>query len=142
MPEHLNGEVLEDTAGVMASALQHIACREDCFYADWPDDPDRPKPCDCAPCVAKRALRTVGKWRFRCSREYRMETNLRERALVEAWEKDANDHRLAGILGQDEPPSIRDWYVATSIIRWLGTNVGSCILTEAGWVHRKEWAPI
>lgn len=41
-------------------------------------------------------------------------------------------------MHDETPVTPRDWYVASSIVRWLATNVGSCILRDAGWVER-EW---
>ncbi len=32
-------------------------------------------------------------------------------------------------------PTPRDWYVATSVVQWLATAVGSSILQEAGWKY-------
>jgi hypothetical protein len=129
-------EVLEDTASLLYSALKTVMEREECYYAHEPEE--KPTPCYCPHCVAAATLRTVQNWRFRCSRESRLEHNPRERKLVEAWKSyPANDRLLAAILGQEgTAPSIRDWFVATSIIRWLGTNCGMSILDKAGWKYQ------
>lgn len=57
------------------------------------------------------------------------------------------DQILAGILGVDaDTIGERDWYVATTIVQWLATNVGQCVLFEAGYRSgppeiRKEATP-
>jgi hypothetical protein len=35
-------------------------------------------------------------------------------------------------------PSARDWYVATSVIQWLATNVGMTVLEAAGFKYAQE----
>ena len=35
-------------------------------------------------------------------------------------------------------PTPRDWYVATSVVQWLATTVGSSILQQAGWKYTQE----
>ena len=59
-----------------------------------------------------------------------------------AWMKFASsqspDHLLTQILQDDRSPSARDWYVATSIIQWLATNVGMTVLEAAGFKYQ-QW---
>lgn len=35
-------------------------------------------------------------------------------------------------------PTPRDWYVATSVVQWLATTVGSTILEKAGWKYTQH----
>jgi len=70
-----------------------------------------------------------------------------ELAMIEAWKHyfkrsagRANgtsaplDGMLAQILGVDaDSVSERDWYVATTIVQWLATNVGQSVLLDAGY---------
>jgi hypothetical protein len=58
-----------------------------------------------------------------------------------AWEKLAGgspDHLLSNILREEKTPSARDWYVATSVIQWLATNVGMTVLEAAGFSYQ-QW---
>jgi hypothetical protein len=48
------------------------------------------------------------------------------------------DHLLSQILKDDHIPSARDWYVATSVIQWLATNVGMTVLEAAGFKYQ-QW---
>ena len=130
--------------GIFHSHLLQIANAEDCHYLN---ESDRPFPCDCSVCVAKRALEVGRGWRYRCSGEDRLERSPRERSLVDAWRQFVDGDRVLSQILHEEggAPSIRDWYVATSVVRWLGTNCGMCVLNEAfskgcfsSWV--KTWA--
>jgi hypothetical protein len=146
MSVHGRDHDIEQSMGVLLTALRDIATRNDCAYDNDPPD-ERPRPCPCARCVARQALDvTDGGWRFVGARVYRMETNARERKIVAAWRKLGDDRMLAQILADAtsdidkvhlEPPTPRDWYVATSVIQWLATNVGSSILNEAGWAYQE-----
>lgn len=134
---------LEQSYGVLQQALAGIKSRFDCDYADFPKE--RPNPCPCARCVASRALDLAhGAWRYVGAFADRLLRNPRERKLVKAWKAFADDRHLALILGEEgKRPSPRDWYVATTIVQWLGTNVGMCILTESdfkyiGWDKDKN----
>jgi hypothetical protein len=59
------------------------------------------------------------------------------------------DKLLAQILGGSEHAdqdtiTERDWYVATTVVQWLATNVGQCILFDAGYKYeqpKKDAAP-
>jgi len=60
-----------------------------------------------------------------------------------AWQKLASqnhdpDTLLSQILKEDQAPSARDWYVATSLIQWLATNVGMTVLEAAGFKYQ-QW---
>ena len=60
-----------------------------------------------------------------------------------AWMKLATSNRdpddlLSKILKDDRVPSARDWYVATSVIQWLATNVGMTVLEGAGFKYQ-QW---
>lgn len=125
---------------ILRTALAVIAATEDCGYLDVNRD-ERPDPCVCPPCTARRALAQVdGDWRFIGRGHERMEHNPRERRLVDQWrtmvEQSGGRFLLEQILGMDgEIASERDWYVATTIIQWLGTNVGMTILTGSGFQY-------
>jgi len=130
-------ELLEAAAATMQNALSYIRQREDCLYSDCPaDDPDRPKPCDCAPCVASQALLQIRNWRRDCLRIERLDYNPRERKIVDAFLAGVDDKLLSMILDEEEKsnaPSIRDWYITVSVVRWLATNCGTDVLHNAGW---------
>ena len=113
------------------------------------DEPDRDEPCDCPHCVAKAALEGEEDWRFMGYSPERRRTMPRELAIVDAWKhyfKQSSgsstggsgpmDQILAKILNVDtDSITERDWYVATSIVQWLATNVGQCVLFDAGYVY-------
>lgn len=69
----------------------------------------------------------------------RVQFHLMERAFAERWEsrnlKKHNGDMLYDILGDD--PTLRDRYVAASVIQWLGTNVGFGFLT--GVMHESGY---
>lgn len=48
------------------------------------------------------------------------------------------DHLLALVLKQEESPSARDWFVATSVVQWLATNVGMSVLEAAGFKYQQS----
>lgn len=69
---------------------------------------------------------------------------LRIKALKEAgWRRSSRavpfthpqEHRLCW---SHPEPSPRDWFVATSIVRWMATNVGRCMFQEAMRLADKE----
>ena len=134
---------------IATMTLRDISSRTDCAYIDCPDE--KPKPCPCAKCSADDALDEMDKrhaknWRYRGAVSHRTETNPREHALIDAWANDVDDRRLAAILsprGEDryrgyEMPTVRDWYVATSVVQWLATNVGMEVLRRAGFLYDFE----
>jgi hypothetical protein len=142
-------EIMARRLTAMTLALRHVASR-DCDYLDFPND--RPDPCDCPTCIAKQALETENEWRFVGGGVERQKHSPRERKIAAAWRDymigvgaGAPDYKLAQILRETsvEAPTVRghitryptprDWYVATSIIQWLATNVGSSILSAAGY---------
>jgi hypothetical protein len=61
-----------------------------------------------------------------------------------AWKKLATssgggpDQLLSNILREEKTPSARDWYVATSVIQWLATNVGMTVRVAAGFSYQ-QW---
>lgn len=124
----------------MTNALRVIASYGDCLHEDHPD-PNEPL-CSCPVCVAKRALNADSDWRFRGAHEYRLLRNPRELMIIEAWKRymrggDSTatpDAKLQRLLDLDPTP--RDWYVASTIVQWMGTNVGGALVEEAGF--RKE----
>ena len=114
--------------------------------------------CDCPVCIAKAALANEEDWRFMGWSPERRFSMPRELAIVEAWKHyfkrsggKANgttapmDAMLAQILGLDaDSVSERDWYVATTVVQWLATNVGQCVLMDAGYEYqqpKKDLAP-
>lgn len=83
--------------------------------------------------------------------------NPREAKIHGTWAKFMESHSADRMLGMiltdrapdgrsgfgifDGPidwPGPREWYVATSVVQWLATNVGSSILEGAGWKYT-QW---
>jgi hypothetical protein len=133
---------LDVAVGLALSALRDIALGHDCDYADAPER-ERLHPCSCAVCTAKRALVLLeGDWRYVGAHHGRLKTDPRERKIVAAWRESVGDRELGMILSHSdrdgfyenvEQPSPRDWYVATSVVQWLATNVGMEVLRGAGF---------
>lgn len=138
----------------MRNALRSILFHNgDCQRADEPRDPDRL--CECAVCIAKAALENEEDWRFMGWNPERRFSMPRELAMVEAWKHyfkrsagSANgttapmDKIFAQILGLDaDSITERDWYVATTVVQWLATNVGQCVLFDAGYEHKPKATP-
>lgn len=129
---------------ILDNALWRIAHRGECEYYD---DASRPKPCDCPVCVARAALEAAKNWRFHGAMYDRIQFHSdswpREAKMHAAWMKLATagredpDKLLSQILKDDHLPSARDWYVATSVIQWLATNVGMTILEAAGFKYQQ-----
>lgn len=134
---------------ILDNALWRISReRGDCYYTDYADR-DRPKPCDCPRCVAISALEAAKNWRFHGALFERTLSGHwpREAKMHAAWMKLASGNGQAGrdpdlllsqILKEDQAPSARDWYVATSVIQWLATNVGMTVLEAAGFKYQ-QW---
>jgi hypothetical protein len=130
---------------ILDNALWRIAHRGDCEYYDC-GDASRPKPCDCPRCVAVAALEAAKNWRFHGAHHDRTQKGHwpREAKMHAAWMKLATagredpDRLLCQILKDEETPSARDWYVATSVIQWLATNVGMTVLEAAGFKYQ-QW---
>ena len=134
----------EQALRILDNALWRIGRRGDC---DYDDGASQPTPCDCPRCVAIGALEAAKSWRFHGAHHERIENDHwpREKKMHAAWMKLANgnqggpDHLLAkAILNDDSAPSARDWYVATSVIQWLATNVGMTVLEGAGFKYQ-QW---
>lgn len=131
---------------ILDLALWRIAHRGDCEYYDC-GQAERPSPCACPRCVAKAALEAAKNWRFHGVHHARTQSPNwpREQKMHAAWMKLVTsrpnpDALLAkAILNEDQPPSARDWYVATSVIQWLATNVGMTVLEAAGFTYA-QWA--
>jgi len=128
---------------ILDNALWRIGRRGDCDYYD--DEKNRPKPCDCANCIAIAALEAAKNWRFHGAHYERTQKDHwpREAKMHAAWMKLATSNRdpddlLSKILKDDHIPSARDWYVATSVIQWLATNVGMTVLEGAGFKYQ-QW---
>jgi hypothetical protein len=128
---------------ILDNALWRIAHRGDC---DYYDEKNRPKPCDCPRCVAIAALEAAKNWRFHGAYYERTQSPHwpRETKMHAAWMKLTSgigrsdpDHLLCQIL-KDDHVSARDWYVATSVIQWLATNVGMTVLEAAGFKYQ-QW---
>lgn len=131
---------------ILDNALWRIAHEGDCLYDN---EKDRSTPCDCPRCVAIAALETAKNWRFHGALYERTQSKHwpRETKMHAAWMKLAGercpggrdpDRLLSQILKDDCPPSARDWYVATSVIQWLATNVGMTVLEAAGFKYQ-QW---
>lgn len=129
-------------------ALRHIKNWGTCEYINEPEK-DRPVPCACPHCTATRAVDPeASAWRFQGAAPDRLETMTREADIMRAFRKcmcaqNDPDMKLAGILREIEGeglsryprtiPSPRDWFVASSVVQWLATNVGSAVLSDAGF---------
>jgi hypothetical protein len=131
-------EALQRKVRLLDNALQFIARRGDCEYLD---ERDRPVPCECPVCVAKSTLEEARGWRYIGAKYERVTNgfNARETKIHAAWAKLADDHLLSQILceerGGTPTPTARDWYVATSVVQWLATNVGMSVLEAAGFKY-------
>jgi hypothetical protein len=130
---------------ILDNALRRIARQGDCEYYYDEDSPT--KPCVCPHCLAVAALEAAKNWRFHGSHGERIRSDHwpREKKMLAAWMKLATtvggggpDHLLAQVLGEEHVPSARDWYVATSVIQWLATNVGMTVLEAAGFVYQQH----
>ncbi len=126
----------------MRNALHAIAS-DDCLYDEFGESKSD---CRCPVCVAKRALATADAidWRFVSHMDYRRQTMPRERDIVEAWKaylkRQSTPGRCDVVMSQiiGDEPSVRDWYVATSVIQWLATNCGMSVLEAAGFSYNWE----
>ena len=136
----------EQSLSILNNALWRIAHHGDCSYYD--DEKNRPKPCDCSRCVAIAALTAAKNWRFHGAHHARTLSASfpREVKMQAAWMKlmsdrpgsGGPDQLLASVLGEDHVPSARDWFVATSVVQWLATNVGMTVLEAAGFKY-DQW---
>jgi hypothetical protein len=136
---------LEHTIWLLDNALWRLAQGRSC---DREYDKDRPSPCNCQVCEAKAALQATRDWRFIGSHHARVTSghDPREAKIHAAWKKLMDDRKLGMILYDGpyrggEPaegiscPTVRDWYVATSVVQWLATNVGMTVLEGAGFKY-------
>lgn len=141
-------ESMHRSFSAMRNALRSIIFFEgDCTRQD---EPDRSMPCECAVCIAKAALEGEEDWRFQGRVTPRRDSRPREVAMAAAWRHYfthsagiANrttrpmDAIFAAILFGSEAShndvTERDWFVATTVVQWLATNVGQCILFDAGY---------
>jgi len=137
----------------MRNALRAIIFHNgDCYRLD---EPKGPGPCECPICLAKAALEGEEDWRFMGRSPERRPSMPRELALHAAWrhyflrsagEADGTtkpmDMMLGQILGVDgDQVTERDWFVATTIVQWLATNVGQCILFDGGYAYAPKSDP-
>jgi hypothetical protein len=148
--------MLEHAIEVLDGFVHEMTC-DDCCYGCEPDS-------KCRPCRAQEALEAVRGWRysgalgpsstrFEGAMHYRTLNGWNPRearvhaAFVKHMETWGHDRTLGLILTDRQPgqpdgirdwPTARDWYVATSIVQWLVTNVGSSILVDAGWKYM-QW---
>lgn len=135
----------------MRNALRSILFHNgECYRSDEPREADRL--CECPICIAKAALANEEDWRFMGYSPERRFSMPRELAIVEAWKhyfkrsagrangtSEPLDGMLAQVLGVDaDSVSARDWYVATTVVQWLATNVGQCVLLDAGYEHKPK----
>jgi hypothetical protein len=131
---------------ILDNALWRIAHRGDCEYSDEKNDQAH---CDCPHCVAIDAIDSAKNWRYHGALYERAQSENwpREKKMHAAWMNLASgcgrgsadqDRLLSQILKDDHVPSARDWYVATSVIQWLATNVGMTVLEAAGFKYQ-QW---
>lgn len=141
--------MLENAVRTLDATLYDIAHRHGdcCEYDSGRRDGEK---CDCPVCMARSALKAVEDWRYGGFKERPANRYLgamaerltnwyypREVKIHAAWSKWSDDFKLASILRDRCPaPSARDWYVATSVVQWLATNVGMGILEAAGFKYQ------
>jgi hypothetical protein len=91
-------------------------------------------------CVAKAVLARTKEWRYIGAHHDRVTNghNPREAKIHDAWKKLVGDLELSRILDEKTLPSARDWYVASSIVQWLATNVGMTVIEAAGYKYQ-QW---
>lgn len=126
----------------MQNALRSIAQYGDCMHDESGTD-SPPKGCQCPVCIARKALSADEKidWRFDGHMAYRRLTNRREADIIDAWKAylqrkagtGSPDATFSSLIGDDV--SVRDWYVAASLIQWLATNCGMSVLEAAGFKY-------
>jgi hypothetical protein len=149
----MNDDHLDKAVTLATMALRDIA-RNDCDYDDEPRE-HRRRPCPCSSCVARQTLALIeegpSNWRFIGAHAGRVNDFPRERKIIESWRGYMDDRKLGMILSeadaggtyqQVEAPSTRDWFVATSVVQWLATNVGMEVLRRAEFEykgHDKDW---
>lgn len=136
----------EQNLRIFDNALWRIVRQGECEYDDV-DVKARPCLCNCGYCVAVAALQAAKNWRFHGARWERTQSGQwpRETRMHAAWMKLAScseespDRLLTQILREEDLiPSVRDWYVATSVVQWLATNVGMTVLEAAGFSYQ-QW---
>lgn len=146
------GDSLDRSFIAMRNALRSIVFNGgDCARYD---EPHPAEPCECAVCIAKAALEGEEEWRFMGHNPMRTKTMPREAAMIDAWrhyfkhaagKASGNSAPMDAILsqilfGSESPNEVtqRDWYVATTIVQWLATHVGQCVLFDAGYVYQPK----
>lgn len=149
--------MLEHTVDVLDSCVRGIA-QWDCYNNSEED-------CTCATCRAEFALAEIKDWRYGGSQEqpsrrfegacHRRTTdgwNPSEAKIHQSWVKHMETwrpDRTLGMILSDRVgglfsdvvidwPSSRDWYVATSVVQWLATPIGSLVLEGAGWKYTQR----
>lgn len=137
-------EEIDTKLATMVQALRYIASH-DCDLA--PDGgPCPPTDNPCSSCSARRALSVSNDWRYVGNRPERLHGNSptarRERDIVAPWKHymtsiatNPPDIKLAEILGFPGV-TVHDWFVCTTLVQWLATNVGMCVLDEAGFKYQ------
>lgn len=159
--------MLEHTVDVLEAFVTWRA-QYDCYGCEYGDGPPGNDGQKCERCAAEAALLRVRAWRYGGSAELpsrRFEGAMyrrivagwdpRETKIHRAWAEfmpgySSNPDRLLALVLTDrsvgtsvfEPPldwpTPRDWYVATSVVQWLATTVGSTILEKAGWKYTQH----
>lgn len=137
-------EAMRERIERLESGLEHIAKDGECSQYHDPEHDGPERHCSCDVCIARRALLHEGSeydWRYRGVMHHRIQFMPREARMLRAWSDQVGDERLATILfGGDRMtfPTARDWYVVTTVVQWLATNVGMGVLEAAGF-HYKRW---
>ena len=144
-------EEMRERIDHLESGLEHIAKEGDCsaYHDEDEEDSERPeRHCTCDQCIAKRALRhrpTGYDWRYRGVLHGRVHCNPREARMLRAWADKVGDNELGNVLfptggmyGPGSWPTARDWYVATTVVQWLATNIGMGVLEASGF-HYTKW---
>lgn len=126
----------DEDESILRSALRGIA-QGDCWGRE--DDGS----CNCPVCIAEHALKSVGDWRYEAALANRVKDGFHpaEARMVASWKRQMGndpDDTLAKVLRVDrDDVTRRDWYVATSVVQWLGTNIGSLVVEGGGYKYTK-----
>lgn len=136
---------LRERVDRLEAGLNHIQERNECdrWLREGESGEDPGWMCTCDHCVATRALRFKPAgydWRYRGVMHERISFNAREARMIRSFADKVGDDTLSLILfGGDRRsyPTARDWYVASSIVQWLATNVGMGVLEAAGFHYSR-----
>lgn len=137
---------LRDRLQRLEQALRHVVERNECHDMDVFN---RKEPCGhCSHCVARAALEDkvpTFDWRLRGALHSRVLDghHPRECRIMHAFAEYLDgsgttaDHKLGQILDRSYAPTALEWYVASTMVQWLATNVGMSVLEQAGFKYTR-----